>query len=180
MICAFSDQGLDNITSLKQLLYTKDWVVYAKRPFGDGEGVIRYLARYTHNTAISHHRIIDQDDQRVRFRFKDYRHANQNKVLTLDSYEFVRRFMMHILPHGFTRIRHYGILSSQWKHRIFKINKLTDKQDWKSVWETKGLHVDRCPICKKGSLIHAREIPPLRGPPRIYYSTKTHSDDLTS
>ena len=142
------------------------------------KGVIRYQARYTHNTAISHHRIIDQDDQLVRFQYKDYRHANRIKVMTLDSYEFVRRFMMHILHHEFTRIRHYGILSSQWKHRLFQINKFEIKQDWKGIWESKGLQVDQFPICKKGSLLHIRETPPLRGPPRMNYITKTQLNDL--
>lgn len=174
-----SDQGLDNIEQLIQSLYKHDWVVYAKPPFGGANGVIKYLARYTHNIAISHHRIISHDERFVRFRYKDYRHANQNKVMTLDSFEFVRRFTMHLLPKGFTRIRHFGILSSQWKHRLFPDQIPKAKLDWKSLWEAKGLNVDKCPHCKNGQLIQIKKIPPLRGPPTPWTkNTKTPSVSL--
>lgn len=160
-----TELGLDNIDSLIQGLYDKNWIVYAKPPFGGAQGVIQYLARYTHNIAISHHRITSYDDTTVKFRYTDYRHANQRKVMALDSYEFVRRFIMHLLPKGFTRIRHYGILSSQWKSRIFPDQGPKVLIDWKTIWESKGLQVDQCPHCRKGQLIHLKKIIPVRGPP---------------
>lgn len=161
-----TESGLDNINPLIQELYAKDWVVYAKPPFGGAQGVIHYLSRYTHNVAISHHRIKGYNTKTVQFGYKDYRHGNQSKVMTLDSYEFVRRFTMHLLPKGFTRIRHYGILSSQWKSRMFpNLSATAIIIDWKTVWDSKGLQVDRCPRCKKGELSHIRKIPPSRGPP---------------
>lgn len=168
LFCA--EQGLDNIDVLIKELYAKDWVVYTKPPFGGAQGVIKYLARYTHNTAISHHRIKSYDAKTVQFGYKDYRHGNQSKVMTLESYEFVRRFTMHLLPKGFTRIRHYGILSSQWKSRIFPDQGTTISIDWKTIWESKGLHVDQCPNCRKGQLSYARQIPPSRGPPYTSFS----------
>jgi hypothetical protein len=93
-------------------LYKNDWVVYAKRPFSGPESVIEYLGRYTHKIAISNHRISNVEDGKVSFSYKDYKHGAVKKEMTLDASEFIRRFAMHILPKGFVRIRHYGILSS--------------------------------------------------------------------
>ena len=98
--------------SLVNELYQKRWVVYAKRPFHGPHSVIEYLGRYTHKIAISNHRITDISDGKVTFRYKDYRQQGAHKTMTLDGLEFIRRFAMHILPKGFVRIRHYGILSS--------------------------------------------------------------------
>jgi hypothetical protein len=92
-----------------------DWTVYAKRPFGSPELVLKYLARYTHRVAISNSRLLDFQDGQVRFRYKDYAHGNQKRVLTLEATEFVRRLLLHVLPKGLVRIRHYGILSN--RHR---------------------------------------------------------------
>jgi hypothetical protein len=97
-------------------LRNKDWVVYAKRPFGGPEEVLRYLARYTHRVAISNRRLISADDKDVTFKWKDYRLEGQeryNKVMTLPAHEFIRRFLMHVLPAGFHRIRYYGFLTCQ-------------------------------------------------------------------
>ena len=93
-------------------LFKKDWVVYAKRPFSHAGSVIEYLGRYTHKVAISNHRIESIENGNVNFEYKDYRHGATKKMMLLDGIEFIRRFSMHILPKGFTRIRHYGILSS--------------------------------------------------------------------
>lgn len=93
-------------------LYKKDWVTYAKRPFNGPHSVIEYLGRYTHKIAISNHRILDITADKVTFRYKDYRHGSESRTMELESLEFTRRFAMHILPKGFVRIRHYGILSS--------------------------------------------------------------------
>ena len=90
-----------------------DWVVYAKRPFGGPEVVLKYLARYTHRVAISDARLLDFEDGIVRFRYKDYAHGHRKRVMKLSAREFVRRFLLHVLPAGFVRIRHYGILSNR-------------------------------------------------------------------
>jgi hypothetical protein len=88
------------------------WVVYAKRPFGGPEQVLDYLARYTHRVAIANSRLVTLADGRVSFRWKDYRHHHKPKVMTLDADEFIRRFLLHVLPDGFHRIRHYGYLAN--------------------------------------------------------------------
>ena len=96
-----------------------EWVVYAKRPFAGPAAVLAYLGRYTHRVAISNSRLIDMTDDRVRFRWRDYRHHNKSKVMTLAADEFIRRFLLHTLPDGFHRIRHYGFLGN--RHRAEKI-----------------------------------------------------------
>jgi len=93
-------------------LYKNNWVLYAKRAFGNAQSVIEYLGRYTHKIAISNHRIKSIDENSVTFSYKDYRKGAQKLELPLDAMEFIRRFSMHILPKGFMRIRHFGILSS--------------------------------------------------------------------
>ena len=96
-----------------------DWIVYAKKPFAGPEQVLRYLARYTHRIAISNRRIVALDDQSVSFTWKDYRDGGKQKRMTLDAHEFIRRFLLHILPDGFQRIRHYGFLANG--HRKAKL-----------------------------------------------------------
>ena len=94
-------------------LRATDWVVYAKPPFGGPEQVLRYLARYTHRVAISNHRLVALDDRSVSFRWKDYADASASKTMTVDGVEFVRRFLQHVLPTGFVRIRHFGFLANR-------------------------------------------------------------------
>jgi len=94
-------------------LYRQTWVVYAKPPFGSPAHVLHYLARYTHRVAISNHRLLDVTDDTVSFRWKDYRHASQVRTLTLDAHEFLRRFLLHVLPKRFVRIRYFGFLASR-------------------------------------------------------------------
>jgi Putative transposase/Transposase zinc-binding domain len=100
-------------------LRNSEWVVYCKRPFGGPEEVLRYLARYTHRVAISNRRLVSLDDSGVTFKWKDYRieGPERYKVMTLDTHEFIRRFLMHVLPQGFHRIRYYGLLTSQTRAR---------------------------------------------------------------
>ena len=96
----------------------KQWVVYAKQPFLGPRQVVEYLGRYTHKIAISNHRLLSvshPDQQVVRFRYKDYRQQGKQKTMSLSAQEFIRRFALHILPHRFVRIRHYGILASRYK-----------------------------------------------------------------
>jgi hypothetical protein len=96
-----------------------DWVVYAKPPFGGPEQVLKYLARYTHRVAISDARLLGFEDGMVRFRYKDYAHGDRKRVMTLTALEFVRRLLLHVLPTGFQRIRHYGLLAN--RHRQEKL-----------------------------------------------------------
>ena len=100
-------------------LWKSDWVVYAKRPFGGPTQVLRYLARYTHRVAISNRLLISLDRTGVTFKWKDYRleGLDRYKQMTLDPHEFIRRFLMHVLPQGFHRIRYYGFLTSQSRAR---------------------------------------------------------------
>ena len=95
-------------------LRTKRWVVYAKAPFAGPEAVLAYLSLYTHRVAISNRRLIAFDEAGVTFRYKDYRRSGpqRHQVMTLDAHEFMRRFLLHVLPHGFHRIRHYGLFAS--------------------------------------------------------------------
>src|SRR5262245_2179424 len=93
-------------------LYAKEWVVYSKRPFGGPQQVLKYLARYTHRVAISNARLLDLRDGRVTFRYQDYADARRQKAMTLDAVEFLRRFVQHVLPKGFVKIRHYGLLAN--------------------------------------------------------------------
>jgi Putative transposase/Transposase zinc-binding domain len=94
-------------------LFRKDWVVYAKRPFGGQEHVLRYLGRYTHRVAISNHRLISFANQKVTFRWRDSAHKNEQRLMTLSLDEFLRRFLLHLLPDGFVRIRHFGFLANR-------------------------------------------------------------------
>ena len=93
-------------------LRSQDWVVYAKRPFGGPEQVLAYLGRYTHRVAIANTRLVALEDGQVSFRWKDYRHHDKPKLMTLGAEEFLRRFLLHALPDGFHRIRHYGLLAN--------------------------------------------------------------------
>ena len=99
--------------SLIRQLYRKDWVVYCKPPFGGAEHALRYLGCYTHRIAISNHRLISLADNNVTFRWRDSMHRNKKRRMTLPVQEFLRRFLLHVLPRGFTRIRHFGILSTR-------------------------------------------------------------------
>jgi hypothetical protein len=95
-----------------ELLRNVEWVVYAKRPFGGPQQVLEYLGRYTHRVAIANSRLLACENGRVRFRWKDYRADKQSKVMTLEVDEFIRRFLLHVLPKGFRRIRHFGFLAN--------------------------------------------------------------------
>ena len=114
------DDGLDDtraFESLKTSLQSNDWVVYTKAPFAGAANVVAYLGRYTHKTAIANHRLVDFDGEHVRFRWRDYAHGNKRKVMRLDAGEFVRRFLLHVLPRRFTRLRHYGVLANRGRAR---------------------------------------------------------------
>jgi hypothetical protein len=102
-------------------LFRKDWVVYAKRPFGGPEHVLHYLARYTHRVAISNHRIVNFADGKVTFRWKDYAHKNKQRLMTVTADEFLRRFLLHTLPRGFVRIRFCGFLANRRRGELLPV-----------------------------------------------------------
>lgn len=150
-------------------LYKKDWVVYAKRPFQNVNSVIEYLGRYTHKIAISNHRIKAIADNKVTFSYKDYRKGASKQEMTLEAIEFIRRFSMHVLPKGFVRIRHYGILSSTSKIKCSEIIKsqIPVKQTTKKEpRKMQAYNPKICPHCKTETMIQI-EVLPKRGPPKI-------------
>jgi hypothetical protein len=108
-------------SQLMRTVHRQLWVVYAKQAMGGPAQVLRYLGRYTHRIAISNHRLISFDGERVAFRWKDYAHGGRKRVMTLDAREFLRRFFLHVLPKGFVRIRHYGLLANRFRHRSIAI-----------------------------------------------------------
>jgi hypothetical protein len=99
-------------------LHRHDWVVYAKKPFGGPEHVLRYLAQYTHRVAISNHRLVNFEDGKVAFRWRDYAHGDKKRKMTLTAHEFIRRFLLHVLPRGFVRIRHFGWMANRCRRRL--------------------------------------------------------------
>jgi hypothetical protein len=142
-------------------LYAKPWVVYARQPFCGPKQVIEYLGRYSHRIAISNHRIKSIADGKVTFSYKDYRHAGQQKNMALDACEFLRRFCLHILPPGFMKIRHYGLLASRAKPKL-KMQQMKmgisivkkEKLSWQQIAkQTMGFDADACPCCKSGRMI---------------------------
>ena len=154
--CGITDRDL------MEKLFTKNWVVYAKRPFGGPKQVIEYLGRYTHKVAISNHRIKEVTDQQVRFEYKDYRKGGEKKEMTLANTEFVRRFSMHILPKRFVRIRHYGILSSSWKRG--KLQALQSDLKIRVTAAKPKTLLRKCRSCKEGNLVTIAVFG-QRGPP---------------
>ena len=148
-------------SSLRETLYNKNWIVYAKQPFGGPAQVIEYLGRYTHKVAISNHRILSIADDKVSFMYKDYADGGKQKTMTLEATEFLRRFCMHILPPGFRKIRHYGFLANANRAMLQVQQKemgmaaaVTIKKDWKTIAREKmNYDVDECPCCKKGRMI---------------------------
>lgn len=180
-VCALKERIQDLDKKLIDELFKKDWVVYAKRPFGDINAVIEYLGRYTHKIAISNHRIKNIDDNGVTFTYKDYRDGSQNKELTLASMEFIRRFSMHILPRGYVRIRHYGILSSTGKKKSLPLIEEQIQTPCAALVptgmprrETRSMDVYNpklCPCCKTETMITI-EIMEKRGPPVVNLNWK--------
>lgn len=148
-------------------LFKKEWVVFAKRPFGNPKSVVEYLGRYTHKIAISNHRIKSIDQKTVSFSYKDYRKGARKSLMTLDAMEFIRRFSMHILPKGFVRIRHFGILSSSGKKEAIPLIKDQLPKEALVLLEPRVIepyNPKRCPHCKTQTMV-LLEILPKRGPP---------------
>jgi hypothetical protein len=122
--CAGPSAALAEEKQFRQLLrrlHRQDWVVYAKPAFGGPRQVLRYLGRYTHRVAISNHRLVSFDGERVTFRWKDYAHGSPTRLMTLTATEFLRRFFLHVLPKGFVRIRHFGFLANRFRAARVKL-----------------------------------------------------------
>jgi hypothetical protein len=103
----------ENFHRFLRTLFTTDWVVYAKPPFGGPDQVLRYLTRYTHRVAISNYRLVNLRDGQVSFLWRDYAHGSKQKIMTLSAHEFLRRFLLHVLPGGLVRIRHFGLFANR-------------------------------------------------------------------
>ena len=130
--------------------------MYAKRPFGGPEQVLKYLARYVQRVAISNSRLLSLENGRVTFAWKDYADGNQNKTMTLDAVEFIRRFLLHVLPSGFVRIRHFGFLANRKrKQKLALCRSLLPARQTTTEPTTKTAEQEprRCPICKAGQLL---------------------------
>lgn len=143
-----------------------EWIVYAKPPFGGPDRVLEYLGRYTHRVAISNNRLVGFTGEEVVFRWKDYRHESKQKIMRLTADEFVRRFLLHVLPTGFQRIRHYGLLGN--RSREAKLEQcrrllnapvpdpvpLQEPEDYRDRYQRlTGVSLWDCPLCKRGRMI---------------------------
>ena len=148
-------------------LKAANWVVYAKPPFGSPEQVVKYLSRYTHRVAIHNARLISLRDGQVSFSYKDYRQGDKRLTMTLSATEFTRRFLLHVLPKGFVRIRHYGFLANRVRQeQLTTCRKLLGESPLKPLAAGSKGHRDSsseptsCPACNQGRLIPIRTLPP--------------------
>ena len=180
-LSALQQQVLPQERTFVRELYKTNWVVYAKEPFAGPDQVIEYLGRYTHKTAISNHRLVSIDETGVQFRYRDYR-DNKQKQMRLSGTEFLRRFCQHILPKGFVRIRHYGLLASKNRPRLqqlqryhgIHVTQVREHKDWKQLCrEHLGYDPDLCPHCKKGKMVTIERFDPVRGPPEFLKVSQT-------
>jgi hypothetical protein len=139
-----------------------DWVVYAKPPFGGPQQVLKYLARYTHRIAISNSRLVSIDDQTVTFRWKDYAHHNRPRTMKLDGAEFLRRFLMHAVPRGFMRIRHFGLLANRVRAANMEICRTLIGTAAATIHVLAPPQHPLCPICQRGHLIAGPNLSPMQ------------------
>jgi hypothetical protein len=130
-------------------LHRQEWVVYAKKPFGGPEHVLHYLARYTHRVAISNHRLLGMEDGKVRFRWRDYAHGRKQREMTLLAEEFIRRFLLHVLPKGLVRIRYYGWMANRRRRKCAVLCRelLRAQVETSSPTDKPSGTVKRCPKC---------------------------------
>ena len=151
-----------NFDELMSKMYNKEWISYCKPPFENAKSVIKYLGRYTHRVAISNERILREEKGEVTFKYRDYKDNNKMKEMTVKAEEFIRRFLMHILPPGFMKIRHYGLLGNRNKKtKLAVCKKLTNTTSpvkpklttLEILKKTLGVDFNICPMCHKGHLI---------------------------
>ena len=156
----------------------KNWVVYAKKPFGSPQTVLDYLGRYTHRVALSKDRIIKVENGEVTLSYRDRKDGGRKKTMTLEAQEFIRRFLLHVLPDGFMRIRHFGFLANRSKkHALTRCRKLLDldpalpqspilsAQDL--LVKITGVDLSRCPCCRKGTMMVVSDLAALSISPRV-------------
>lgn len=157
-----------------------DWVVYAKAPFGSAQQVLKYLARYTHRVAISNRRLVSMDEGQVAFGYKDYRRGHRERVMRLAAVEFMRRFLLHVLPKGFVRIRHYGLLSNRSRRDKLRLCRrllgsvAQAEADTERAGATEAASYEghnRCPACRKGVMLVVAKLPPSRAGPEPRMNT---------
>src|SRR5882672_6909868 len=164
-------------------LRDKEWVVYAKAPFAGPQQVLDYVGRYTHRVAISNNRLLGIEDDQIQFHWKDYRDNDQQKTMTLSADEFIRRFLLHVLPDGFQRIRYYGFLSN--RNRDEKLTLCRQllgmlpldpepapadqpaNYDYNQVLEDLRSCLRKCSVCQQGRMIVLEVVPPTAGAPLI-------------
>ncbi len=147
------------------ILVGRNWVVYAKQPFSTPEQVIRYIGRYTHKVAISNNRILSLENDKVRFSFKNYREKGRWDETVLACDEFIRRFLLHVLPNGFHRIRHYGLFANgRCKAMVDKIRTILEVSPQLTDQDSGKQEVERikCPICMKGVMIPVKVVTPFK------------------
>jgi hypothetical protein len=159
-----------------------EWVVYAKPPFAGPQQVVDYVGRYTHRVAISNHRLVDIGEGQVKFSWRDYRDNNQQKTMPLSADEFIRRFLLHILPSGFHCIRYYGFLGN--RHRQEKLEHCRQllgraprkessaepaiPEDYRDRYERlTGRSLRKCPVCNRGHMITVTILAQVRSSPAI-------------
>lgn len=130
-------------------LFRKDWVVYAKPAFGGPSQMLRYLGRYTHRVAISNYRLLAFDGERVTFRWRDYAHGNKQREMTVSAEEFIRRFLLHVLPRGFVRIRSFGFLSNRYRKTLLPLSRrlLATPEPALQQAGVRELVTWSCPVC---------------------------------
>ena len=160
--------------AFKKNLYAKEWVTYCRAVYRKPEKIIDYLGRYTHRVAISNRRILSVDDKRVTFSYKDYQDKDRRKQMTLSAEEFIRRFLLHVLPHGYYRIRYYGLFSNRNRkknlercRRLLKAAKREAKPFdlLDALYELTGIDMSRCPNCQIGEMRIVKTLEPVYQPP---------------
>jgi hypothetical protein len=160
-------------------LFQKDWVVYAKPPFGGAEHVLNYLARYTHRVAISNHRLVAFENQRVSFRWKDYAHGSKNKIMTVPADEFLRRYLLHVLPKGLVRVRHFGLFANRCRAASLERCRSLLGSEPRFDPSVTAASPPPCPVCSGPMMMVQRITPqdlryaliPIRQPPRALDSS---------
>lgn len=161
--------GLSQPAAFEELCHQvrrSEWVVFAKPPFGGPQQVLKYLARYTHRVAISNRRLLSLEDGRVSFEYKDYADGNKTKVMTLEATEFIRRFLLHVLPGGFVRIRQFGFLANRTRSKRLALCRALLDAPASAKMPVIGIDgkLDKpdgrlCPVCKIGHMILLRLVP---------------------
>lgn len=166
----FPDSCMPNgLNAFMKQQWAKDWVVYAKEPFGSAEQVVKYLGRYTHRIAVSNNRLLKHENNQVTFKWKDYADGNKQKEMTVDETEFIRRYFLHVLPDHFVRIRYFGILSNRGKtgklvHCFSLLSKKYDKKIIPAntiaamIMAVMGIDISLCAYCGKGHFQEIKEI----------------------